>query len=1145
MELSCDESVLAGCDENARAAYGEVMLDIIRRCRRNRGALTTHFNPKKNAVKARFTNILYGSGKKRGLWLIVVCLVLCLIAGTIVACRTEGEEADETAEEVQQNETLLDAYDLYQTEYNDLQAQMKLLDNKYADLTASRAEMETELQSLTASRENLHTQLAEMPEDTEEALHLRFIIQEYDEAIKSRQLAIAGIDSEITLLESQRQTIQEKLQSLAAIMNDTEAKMQEMETLPDTGKENGQYSSMESYVTDRMAQETTAQYFASEPDGSFSNQQKTANVTDTKLLRLEKKGELAGLAPEGILECWEYKYLLQLDVPTEEIMIVGGQQEEDGWFDLEGQGNHTTVALRYPDGTYTVLRDDVVADGIDFTGYRNSYEEAIHDWYVTEYGLDLPLYVQDWINEIILPEKDIMGNQPVHRFDGEGWGIYIPVSAWYQSTDAMENQWLWRSSYNTGSTLTVDVFSHALEDEYITAEKQGYTPADSTNRVWENHTDGLHSCYYYYENPNGGFWRVTIAWTDEGVTNDNANIVIEPQLLKLMAEKFVVFAKGTDTVSVTSAIYLCDDVYRDENTPTHGESTIVFPAGLGEYALKSCEVLLCDDGCDPTDVVSRAFWGYGPAWRIDRYEEYATADGWSYPTRRYINEVPEDIREQMRQQGAPDSVLYPREYLYLVTLPDNRYAYICVEPSDVDSVKPENEEALVNTLVASVQIGLTLPEADTMRMSYLDTHMEYPARWYNEQIGALGTAGGDNLPEADFMFWLNEWRAYEESETGRVWTLEAVPLADFDETAEFFMETEGIDVYASGFSYNSYVLGTDTKYVYVLTLPTDVQYLENDPVSQANYKLLQAGSQAVLENFMAVNGITPNPACPATVVYSTGSAAAEVIEIPEPLASVLLSIDTDAPLVRLSMTLHQAETDMRLVKGAENGWGFNGDSSAIARLQGYTYTTVESYEIPEGRWQINMMPAGEEDWLLYTWEGSDLLCLEMDHNKYVYRAPDSGEHGAIYELGDIVRNWYDHAEYAAGTANADTVIPDTGQTWLEAAKAWCEQNIEPYFQVSDGSMYKWSYGICQVEEDGSRKFLLEKGWLEEGAWPFELTEIFVPENPRAEQYFMPGNTAPYAGEDPAVPEGAYQRIVRGYVILREDGWHGKIVGTAW
>jgi len=231
MELSCDESVLTGCDENTRAAYGEVMLDIIKRCRRNRGALTTHFNPKKNAVKARFTNILYGSGKKRGLWLIVVCLVLCLIAGAIVACRTEvPEEADETAEEAQQRETLLATYELYQTD-SDLQAQLELLDDKHADLTANRAELQAELQTLTASREDLYTQLAGMPEDSEEALHLRLAIQEYDERIKSHQMAMNGVDVEIALAERQRQTVQEKLQALADSINDTEAKMQEMDIL--------------------------------------------------------------------------------------------------------------------------------------------------------------------------------------------------------------------------------------------------------------------------------------------------------------------------------------------------------------------------------------------------------------------------------------------------------------------------------------------------------------------------------------------------------------------------------------------------------------------------------------------------------------------------------------------------------------------------------------------------------------------------------------------------------------------------------------------------------------------------------------------------------------------------------------------------
>ena len=95
MELSCDEAVLSGCSDEARSAYGEVMLDIIRRCRRNRGLLTTHFNPHKNAVAARIKNIIYGSGKRRGRILISVCLVLCVLAGTFVACQTGADISDD------------------------------------------------------------------------------------------------------------------------------------------------------------------------------------------------------------------------------------------------------------------------------------------------------------------------------------------------------------------------------------------------------------------------------------------------------------------------------------------------------------------------------------------------------------------------------------------------------------------------------------------------------------------------------------------------------------------------------------------------------------------------------------------------------------------------------------------------------------------------------------------------------------------------------------------------------------------------------------------------------------------------------------------------------------------------------------------
>ncbi len=293
------------------------------------------------------------------------------------------------------------------------------------------------------------------------------------------------------------------------------------------------YNSMDDYIAERMAQKTTVNYYSvskynAAPEGHFDDWSATANVTDTKVIHQEKKGEVDGLAEEGVLECWEYWFYVKLDVPADDVMTVDG--DFDGWFDMDG--NHTVIALRQTDGTYTILWDNALPSDIDFISYRNSYEEAIHDWYVTEYGLDLPLYVQDWADKITTSDGEYIGNQPVHRFDGDGWGIYIPLPAWYQSTDAGENQWLWCSSYLTGSSLLVEAFSDTME----------------TGTPENTQANGTNSFTYYYDNPNGGFWRVTISWTDEGVSSENPNVVIEPQLLKLMAESFIVF-DDVNTVS--------------------------------------------------------------------------------------------------------------------------------------------------------------------------------------------------------------------------------------------------------------------------------------------------------------------------------------------------------------------------------------------------------------------------------------------------------------------------------------------------------------------------------------------------------------------------------------------------------------------
>ncbi|MBQ8642076.1 MAG: M56 family metallopeptidase [Clostridia bacterium] len=97
MEMACDEAVLRGLDEEHRRAYGQVMLDIVRRCHLRSGQLTTRFNPRKGAVMERFRNIMDTGAKKRGWWIIGMAVLLCLSAGVFVACEVQPR-AEETME---------------------------------------------------------------------------------------------------------------------------------------------------------------------------------------------------------------------------------------------------------------------------------------------------------------------------------------------------------------------------------------------------------------------------------------------------------------------------------------------------------------------------------------------------------------------------------------------------------------------------------------------------------------------------------------------------------------------------------------------------------------------------------------------------------------------------------------------------------------------------------------------------------------------------------------------------------------------------------------------------------------------------------------------------------------------------------------
>ena len=327
--------------------------------------------------------------------------------------------------------------------------------------------------------------------------------------------------------------------------------------------ETGQWPSVEAYVQQVMLSQTEARYYMENADGTVSDQPNTAAVTDRKLEYLTKGGELAGLAPDGVLEEWEYYYLVKLDVDTDSVVLVGGEYYDDEeYFSLDDR--HVMVTLRHDDGSYDILCDDPINDGGDFFGYHNTIEEAIYDWYVTDQNLDLPLYVEDWIDQINYDTEDGKpGNYPVHRYDVDGGHLYIPGDTWVMSTPERGEEavrtYTWTSVYNTGSQIVVSYDEGSLEAQIADAESVGFTAVDDTKQIWKRRQDGINERYYFYPAADGnGCWRVWTLWTDLGISN-YVHIFIEPQVMYLMAESFTptesLPAAGASTRTTMTSTY--------------------------------------------------------------------------------------------------------------------------------------------------------------------------------------------------------------------------------------------------------------------------------------------------------------------------------------------------------------------------------------------------------------------------------------------------------------------------------------------------------------------------------------------------------------------------------------------------------------
>ncbi len=273
----------------------------------------------------------------------------------------------------------------------------------------------------------------------------------------------------------------------------------------------GAYASVEDYLAAVRAETASVTYPAA--DGG----EKTANVLDTRAF-LDMEAELPGLAPNGTLALYRYMKELKLEAPPEDAALVGGMYAEDElWYDLEGMGGHSLVVLRYDDGSVDVLFDQPNND--DRGGlyhYEETAEEILYDFYVKEYGLDLPLYTVD----LALGGEN---KAPAHRVDGDGWYVYIPVQGWYRADEGGTARWC--SRYNTGSTISIREASR----EELDAERPQLAAGQAERFV---------------EASDGRIWLV---WTqyDPSLLIRSDMTGLEPAVLDAMARSFTVIADAS------------------------------------------------------------------------------------------------------------------------------------------------------------------------------------------------------------------------------------------------------------------------------------------------------------------------------------------------------------------------------------------------------------------------------------------------------------------------------------------------------------------------------------------------------------------------------------------------------------------------
>ena len=578
-ELACDEATIRRIGESERAAYGRTLIRMT--CEKRPALLVTAtmMTDSGKGLKERISLLV-----KKPKTAAYTAVAVLLIAGLSVACTFTGgrENAElaepfgksyEVAEVVYQPSVYSFALTTDTAPYFRIAANGESL--TVVDLSNDGANAESAygaLEAYTLTKENFDERFLDdqlgWESGSSQAASLR---RENAKAWHCTAAEEPSWPEEIYLL-------QQKDGSLYLVMGyDWESS----EKFPDgmhsfrwlfrlSEKVAPTYESMEAYalsVINALKQPNGYTYYIL-PDGAQSSAdgtpiEVTEAAADVRVTKLEKLGDCMDLVPDGTLELWSFSYEVKPEDKAgalpDRFFWVGGNNITDDGYISEGFFYYLTMLRTDGDpGVYKLLDSQMTNDGLWHNGctYTNTYE-YLYDFYADYASLDVPRYlVPDFFTGLISDPTILQTSEggEGHRYDGNGWLLYTPVTVWARTTNAGED--CWYSAYQTGSTLRVDKSMDSVEmmeafyrDNGFTLEQ--YREGAALSGPWTRFDaeSGMQFANYLAPDTDyGGCYIISTYWTptDEIVTNQwgdwnkGAQVQNEAIELRQMAQSFTV-----------------------------------------------------------------------------------------------------------------------------------------------------------------------------------------------------------------------------------------------------------------------------------------------------------------------------------------------------------------------------------------------------------------------------------------------------------------------------------------------------------------------------------------------------------------------------------------------------------------------------